>query len=180
MNPTFRTVYSNQDGQSVALEAAEVLAANGQRYRHHRLVVADGHAGAVVLALRGDHMMFVRSERLALGRSLWELPRGVGEPHDADPAATAIRELREETGWQVHRARTLGEYVTDSSIFPQRVAVVVCEVDAEAPRSATDDEVDAERWEPLTRLAEMIRTGMIEDAHSLAALAMWRAKEEKS
>lgn len=181
MTHDFHTVYQSDRGQSVRLEVADAIGPDGESYPHHRLVVADGRAGAVVLALRGAQFLLVRSDRRALGRQLWELPRGVGETVDdgsSDAAImTGLRELREETGWPALDARVVGRYVVDSSLYPQETAVIVCRVDERAERGVTDGEVEEQRWVEVTALPELIRDGTIQDAHSLAAVALWQAEE---
>lgn len=177
MAPDFATVYSSDDGMSVRLEAGEMRTARGREYVHHRLVVADGRPGAVVLALRGDSVLLVRSTREAAGAALWELPRGAGEPEES-ASDTAIRELREETGLVGGSARVIGNYITDSSVFPQPVAVVSCVVDENCGKSEPDGEISAERWVPVSELPVLVRNGTLVDAHSLAAIAIYSMSEE--
>jgi ADP-ribose pyrophosphatase len=58
------------------------------------------HIGAVtvVATAEDDRVVLVRQWRHAVGRALWELPAGTREPGE-EPAATARRELTEETGY---------------------------------------------------------------------------------
>jgi ADP-ribose pyrophosphatase len=67
------------------------------------------HIGAVtVVATAADErVVLVRQWRHATGRALWELPAGTREPGE-DPAATAARELTEETGYAAAEWRELG------------------------------------------------------------------------
>lgn len=67
------------------------------------------HIGAVtVVATDSDQrVVLVRQWRHAVGRALWELPAGTREP-DEEPAATARRELTEETGYAATSWRELG------------------------------------------------------------------------
>ncbi len=67
------------------------------------------HIGAVtVVATDADaRVVLVRQWRHATGRALWELPAGTREPGE-DPAATARRELTEETGYGAREWRELG------------------------------------------------------------------------
>ena len=62
------------------------------------------HIGAVtvVATAEDDRVVLVRQWRHAAGRALWELPAGTREPGE-EPAATARRELTEETGYGGHR-----------------------------------------------------------------------------
>jgi len=180
MTDDFRTVYRSDEGEAVRLEAAVLTTATGEGYLHHRLVFGGGETGAVIIARRGDDLLLVHSDRPAAARGLWELPRGAGNPDDADACATAARELAEETGMRATATAELGRYLTDSTIYPQPVVVVLCDVDEEAQRSARDGEIDDERWVPASELDGLIRDGVIEDAHSLSALAIWRARRENA
>jgi ADP-ribose pyrophosphatase len=67
------------------------------------------HIGAVtvVATAEDDRVVLVRQWRHATGRALWELPAGTREPDEA-PAATARRELTEETGYAATDWRELG------------------------------------------------------------------------
>lgn len=178
MTGAFRPVYRSDEGEAVLLEAAALTTATGEQYLHHRLVFGDGASGAVIIARRGDDVLLVHSDRPAAGRGLWELPRGAGAADDADARATAARELAEETGLRARTVTELGRYLTDSTIYPQQVAVVLCDVDERAQRSERDGEIDDERWVPASELDGFIRDGVIEDAHSLSALMIWRARRE--
>ncbi len=178
MNDGFATVYDSSDGMPVRLEAAQRRAADGSTYRHHRLVVSDGRAGAVIVARDQDRLLLVLSTRYAVGSDLWEFPRGAGEAGET-PVETALRELQEETGLRGRDPRTLGSYVTDSSIYPQEVAVVECGIDADAPTTVPDGEVSDRRWITVEELADAVRDGTIRDAHTLAAVAVLSSRKER-
>ncbi|QZY50926.1 NUDIX hydrolase [Leucobacter tenebrionis] len=211
----FAPVYEARDGLPVRLEAAPRQDSRGRPYLHHRLVVADGRPGAVVVAVRSGEredtpeVLLVRSLRYAVGQELWELPRGSGEPEDAvdrdrpadpdpvrgsgpdphrpadpvsDPASdpvgdaglrAGLRELAEETGFTAARSELLGGYVVDSTVFPQRVCAVLCEIDASREPGDVDGEVEESRWFSRDEVVGMIRSGAVADAHSLSALLLW-------
>jgi ADP-ribose pyrophosphatase len=67
------------------------------------------HPGAVTVVASddGDRVVLVRQWRHAVGRALWELPAGTREQGE-EPAATARRELTEETGYAATEWRELG------------------------------------------------------------------------
>lgn len=179
----FETRYESRDGLTVRLDAAPRTGANGRSYTHHRLVVADGRAGAAILATRGQEVLLVRSYRASVGRDLWELPRGAGDlaDRDADPSepelVTGVRELREETGYTATRARLIGRYVVDSTVFPQGMGVVRCEIGAGVEPEETDGEVSEVRWFTDVEVRRLIREGVIADANSLSGLAIWLAAD---
>jgi len=173
---TFTTAYEATDGFPLRLETAVLTGAGGAPYTHHRLVIADGRPGAVVIARTRDDILLVRSARPAVGDAFWELPRGVGEPDDSSGAATAARELQEETGHDAGDSmRVVGRFVIDTTVYPQPVDVVTCAVDLAGSRTDTDGEVDEARWLPIDDIDVAIADGRIRDAISLAAIAIWRA-----
>lgn len=149
----------------------------GLRWDQHRIVVAGGAPGCVVVAVRGGRLLLVRSWRPVVDAWLWELPRGFNTAADnpivpaEQPERTAERELLEETG---HRsaATTLAGYVyPDSGLLASRVAVVRIEVRPGEP-TAGDGEVTNVGWWELTRVPELIADGTLADGLSLAALAL--------
>ena len=61
---------------------------------------------AVVIApmTRAGKVVLIRQERIPIRQAIWEMPSGQIDDHDADDdkiKATALRELREETGYEL-------------------------------------------------------------------------------
>jgi ADP-ribose pyrophosphatase len=168
VSPIFRTIYQSEHGLDVKLEVADVEANDGTSYEHHRLIVADGRVGAVIIACRGDDVLLVRSARPAAGLALWELPRGSGEITDSSPIRTALRELREETGFRGREPVSLGRYITDSTVFPQAVVAVSCTVSPNDRPGQTDGEVDELVWVSRDDLRKRVVRGEIQDARATA------------
>jgi ADP-ribose pyrophosphatase len=73
------------------------------------------HPGAVaILPLLDDgHVCLVRNLRPNVGETLWEIPAGTLEAGEA-PAAAAVRELAEETGYTAASWRKLAEFFPSS------------------------------------------------------------------
>ena len=163
-------VYRWDGPPSIELRRRQVVLPSGLSYPAHWLVTGDGRPGVVVCALCDGALLLAGSRRPAVGRDLWELPRGFCETSDWPPVTDALRELREETGYLGHSPKFEGEYVTDSSVLPTKVAVISCRVASTASLEDTDGEVNQVRWVPLSDIAGLIADGTIADAHSLAAL----------
>ena len=73
-----------------------------------RLVEVVEHTGGVVIVAQPDPgtIVLVRQYRFAVEATLWEAPAGMIDPGE-DPAAAALRELREETGYRAERIEFL-------------------------------------------------------------------------
>ena len=56
-----------------------------------------------------------------------EIPGGMMDAEDADPVATAVRELREETGYVGENARLLGRIWSNPAILNNRTYIVLVE-----------------------------------------------------
>jgi 8-oxo-dGTP diphosphatase len=109
----------------------------------------------------------------------WTMPGG-GVDLEEQAAAGAVRELREETGYDVELGRLLG---VDSYVIPperRRIATtrplkavrVVYEarvVGGELTREV-DGTTDEARWIPLDEVADLPRVGLVD-----IALGLWRA-----
>jgi ADP-ribose pyrophosphatase len=98
----------------------ELLATRRFRVVRHVQTGADGrehvketiqHPGAVAILplLDDDRVCLIHNFRIAVGKTLIELPAGTLEPGE-DPAATASRELIEETGYRGERLEKLCEF----------------------------------------------------------------------
>jgi len=76
----------------------------------------------------------------------WSLPKGKVEPGELLPE-TAVREVREETGFSVDRGAFAGRYQYDVAAGPK--SVFVWHMRAVEDVSTPDDEVDALAWLPI-------------------------------
>ena len=85
---------------------------------------------------------------------------------------TALRELREETGMACANGKLIGVIYPDTGVLTTRVGVVRACADCADPSDETDGEVDEARWVDQTQLAQMIRSGELADAMTLAALRL--------
>lgn len=166
-------VYHWDGPPQIDLWRASVTLPTGLQYTAHRLISGNGHRGVVIIAEHEGKILLTHTTRPAAGSDFWELPRGFGE-FDADDDASAIRdalrELREETGYSASHARVVGEFVTDTSLMPTRVAVVRCQVSSLASE-ATDLEANGCRWVQMTSVPQLIARCVLHDSHTLSALS---------
>jgi 8-oxo-dGTP pyrophosphatase MutT (NUDIX family) len=155
---------------------------SGGEGNHLRLTPATRRPGAVALLVHdrpeGRFVGLVHQWRYAQGGPMWELPRGFGDPVDEDAAATAAREVLEETGIQAAQVTHLGDVTPDSAIIEGSVGVyLVHAADTETVVRPTDGEADALVWARWSHFLEQVCSGEIRDAFTLAALGLLLARE---
>lgn len=154
-------------GRVVKLRVDQVRLSNGRVAKRE---VVD-HRGAVALvALDADgNCLLVRQYRAAVGRVLLEIPAGTLEP-DEDPTDCATRELAEETGYRPGRlVELLGFYSAPGFCTEHLWVYLATDLVAERAEADADEEIELVRM-PLAECVELIRSGEIRDAKSIAGL----------
>ncbi|MCC7085566.1 MAG: NUDIX hydrolase [Pirellulales bacterium] len=132
------------------------------------------HPGAVVILpmIDADHVCLIRNYRMAVGETLLELPAGTLEP-DEDPAATARRELIEETGHRADRIEKLCEFYMSPGVLNEKMYLFVA-TGLHAGKTALEvgEEIEAVvvSWDEAMRL---VVAGEIRDAKSLVGLLLY-------
>jgi ADP-ribose pyrophosphatase len=132
------------------------------------------HPGAVLVIpiVEGDRVCLIRNERVAVGKTLIELPAGTIEPPDP-PSETAVRELQEETGYTARSWRELPGFFMSPGILSERMHVFVAqELTEGAPARESGENIDnlVVPWDQALR---MVDRGEIEDAKTICGLLMW-------
>ena len=84
----------------------------------HDFYVLDSSTWVNVIALTPDNqLVMVEQFRHGTNTVELEIPGGIMDRTDADPVATGVRELREETGYEGRAARLLGEVFPNPAIM---------------------------------------------------------------
>ncbi|HEX2312707.1 MAG TPA: NUDIX hydrolase [Thermomonospora sp.] len=145
---------------------ADVELPDGRRFDHHLVRV---RPSAGVAAVDGQaRVLLIWRHRFITGAWGWEIPGGRVEPGE-DPAATAARELEEETGWRPGPLHHLLDIrpspgLTDGihHIFRADGAVLAGE--------PTDVEAERIEWVPLASVPDLVARGEIGAGSTVAAL----------
>ncbi len=108
---------------------------------------------------------------------LWGFAKGRREPDDAHEIATALREVREETGFEVAALhggfRHVIEYAVrddDGESYPKRVTYFLAEAPRQAPRLS--DEHSAAAWVDGDEALARVQFGTLKDLVRAALTAL--------
>ena len=101
-----------------------------------------------------------------------EIPGGAMDPEDDSPMETAIRELREETGYEGKNARIIGNVRPNPAIMNNTCrTVLIEECERLHPRSLDVGEDIATELMPLSNVQKALSNGRI--SHALVIVALY-------
>ena len=101
---------------------------NPRTGKEHDFYVLDSVNWVNVIAVTPDQqLVMVQQYRHGSGTVELEIPGGMMDPHETDPVATAVRELREETGYAGELARLLGKIQSNPAILSNQTFTVLIE-----------------------------------------------------
>ena len=136
--------------------------------------IVEHHGSVVVLPIDKDgNLLFVRQYRHAAELDLLELPAGVLEANE-DPAVSAIRELREETGMSAKSLVELGQFYLAPGYSTELMTVFLATDLYVDPLDPDADEFLEVEKIPLAEALSIAEAGKMPDAKTLAALLMAR------
>jgi ADP-ribose pyrophosphatase len=136
----------------------------------------------VIAAITPDgKMILIREERLPIRAAIWEVPAGQiddeSETNADEIAAVALRELREETGYELAEGGELiplGDYFTSPGFTDERGYFFLARPVRESAEGHSHDEsesiLDCRAFSP-EELRDMIASNEICDANTLAICA---------
>jgi len=129
------------------------------------------HPGAAAVVPLDDEggVTLIHQFRHAAGGFIWEIPAGKLDGDEA-PIACAARELREEAGLAAGELIRLGSILTAPGFCDERIHLFLARQLHPVAQQLEHDEVLTVQRMPLAAALEMIRSGAIEDAKSIAGL----------
>lgn len=143
---------------------------------HHK----KGGGACVVPVLPDGRVLAIRQARPAIGEETLELPAGARETPDEEAALTAMRELREETGYEADCLQLLTKLQTADAWCDETTEVFLAQNITPCGGQELDEaEAITIEAHPLDELLDMIFAGEIQDAKTvagLAAYAVWKAR----
>jgi ADP-ribose pyrophosphatase len=165
----YRTLSSRYvyKGHNISLRVDNVVLPSGKETL--REVVEHNGAVAVVALDDEKNVLLVRQFRHAAGKELLEIPAGGIDPGET-PEETARREMQEETGFCPDRLELLGGFYSAPGYASEYLYLFLATELAPARLIAEDTEEIKLVRVPLNEAIELIKSGDIQDAKSIAGL----------
>jgi len=128
--------------------------------------------GAAILCVIGGKVVLVRQYRYAYGETVWEIPAGKCERGE-DPAVSAQRELKEETGLIASVKPLIDIYPSPG--YTDEIIHIYEVIDPEEGEQKLDEGeyLEVKRF-PLEEAYAMIDRGEIRDAKTVVALLSYK------
>jgi ADP-ribose pyrophosphatase len=168
------------DDKNVAVVEEEMRSPAQSKLR--RWTVVRRKRAVVVAAVTAEgKLILIRQERIPIRQAIWEVPAGqVDDEAETDPdriAAVALRELREETGFELAEGGNLiplGDYFTSPGFTDERGYFFLARPVRESAAGPSRDESESIlecRAFSADELRRMIADNKIRDANTLAICA---------
>ena len=154
-------------GRGVNLRVDTVQKPSGRKTT--REVVEHSNCIVAVVLDDKDNVLLVRQFRYAVGKSLLEVPAGGIEP-DEEPTDAVRRELQEEIGYLPKKINKLGGFYSIPGYGTEYLHFYLATGLAPSHLVAEDTESIELVRVPLNQIPQLIASGEICDAKSIAAL----------
>lgn len=167
-------VYS---GRAVKLRVDTVKLASGRETK--REIVEHSDCVAIVAIDAEDNVLLVKQFRKPVEKELLEIPAG-GIEAGEDPLATVQRELGEETGYLPKKVDRLGGFYTSPGYCTEYLHLFLATELIPNQLQAEDSESIKLVRMPLSQIPELIASGAICDAKSIAGLLIFLASKKSA
>lgn len=130
-----------------------------------------GHHGAAAMVVENEEgkILMVTQYRNALERYTLEIPAGGINPNE-NMMEAAVREVEEETGYQVEDVGHLVDIYTTVAFCNEKIGIYYGKAAKKKNQHLDEDEfVEVKAYE-LTDLLEMIQTGKIQDSKTISGI----------
>ena len=159
-----RRVYQ---GRAVNLRVDTVELAGGRQTT--REIVEHQDVVAVVALDGEDNVLLVRQFRKPVEKELLEIPAGGIDPGET-PEEAVRREMREETGFLPRKVEKLGGFYSSPGFCTEYLYLYLAADLTKSPLRAEDSDAISLVPTPLEQIPELIASGAIVDAKSIAGL----------
>ena len=141
--------------------------------KEHDFFILDSANWVNVIAVTPDQqLVMVEQYRHGSNTVELEIPGGLMDPHETDPVASAVRDLREETGYAGENARILGKIHSNPAILSNVTYTVLienCRLKHEIELDHGEDLIT--RLVPVSEIPKLVADEKI--GHSLVVVALY-------
>lgn len=159
------------EGRILSVDVLDVELADGRIGT--REIVRHGAAVAVIARRRDGRFVFIRQFRKAMERICFEVMAGNCDPGET-AEASAIRELKEETGYVPDSIRFLSSIYPSVGYCTERIDIFYADVHEPGETDFDHDEQIETVLITEPEIDAMIRAGKVQDAKTLAAWALYK------
>jgi 8-oxo-dGTP pyrophosphatase MutT (NUDIX family) len=141
--------------------------------KEHDFFVLESVNWVNIIAVTPDQqLVMVEQYRFGSNTVELEIPGGMMDPGETDPVATAVRELREETGYEGEHARMLGSIHANPAILNNTCFTVLIE-NCRLKHAVDFDQGEdlATRLVPVSEIPRLVADEKI--GHSLVVVALY-------
>ncbi|UQS83780.1 NUDIX hydrolase [Bombilactobacillus thymidiniphilus] len=160
-------------GQILNLDLETVRLPNGATAERE---VVHHHGAVAVLAVIADKLLLVRQWREPMQQITLEIPAGKIDPGKQDLQMEALRELNEETGYQVQKLTKVAGFYSTPGFSDEYLTIFQATGIKPAQKRLALDSDEFVEIELLTfaQVQEQIQQGIICDAKTLLAIFIWQ------
>ena len=162
------------DSPWLRLEEHDAVNPAGHPCNYGKVCFKNQAVGVLPLDELGNTWL-VGQHRYTLDAWSWEIPEG-GSPEGEDPAVTAQRELKEETGLEAARIEPFFKLHTSNSVTDEEGFIFIATGLTEGEPQFEETEDIVIRKLPIEEAIGMAMNGDITDAMSLATLFRYAAE----
>ena len=152
----------------VGLGLVDVEVPDGDRFEHHVVRMPNQAAGCV--AHDPDRgLLLLWRHRFITDSWGWEIPAGGIDPGES-PIDAAVREVREETGWQPGPLTELMSYHPTNGLSDQRFHVFIADGATHVGEPTDPWESERIEWVPLDEVRRIVTSGEMLDGLSFTGV----------
>ena len=139
-----------------------------KKYSKREIVEHPG--GVAIIAITDDNsLVLVKQYRKSIEDFIWEIPAGKLEVNE-EPRETAVRELKEETGYESGKLTYIAEFFTTPGYCNEKIHLFLAEDLVEGESHPDSGEFLEKSTIPLDDLFKMLDRGEIVDSKTIIAI----------
>ncbi len=139
-----------------------------KKYSKREIIEHPGGVGIITIT-HDKSLVLIKQYRKAIEDFTWEIPAGRLEVNE-EPRETAIRELKEETGYEAKKLTYISEFYPSPAYSNERIHLFLAEDLIEGESCPDKGEFIEKRLIPLEDLVKMLDRGEIIDSKTIIGI----------